>query len=619
MKLPERIPALAGSWLTAHRILWWILLVAAIASLPAYAIVSHRGKMANEQIYAFGLRGSFIEEQFYWSPISDHPGLRGVAPRSTITAVNGEPFDNDLPREKAVYRLVDLLSDSSTPARFDLNDAAGKPYHVTIQPSPAYLAASDAETGISFNARYWVGLTSNLLINVLAILTSILLFRRRVQEPVPALLTIGFLAVVANSGVTIIANEALQRFALATSAMAASLAILTGILTFPDGKLRPRLVWLGLGLILLYQLNLIALGLGLIEIGDTLIPTVPIIIGIMLIVVISLVVRYRRETEEVRRQMKWGALGISGLALFYILAVLISRAGPYVEDPSVQGIYFVAASMSETVAIMCLLGGLLVSLLRYRFYDAEVAMGNGVWVAGLTASLLLIFAGSEKIFEVLGEQMFGADMGVASGAIAAGLAAVLAGPLHHRIHGWAERTFQRKMVRLRDGLPLLVADLRETEPPGRLAETALAQIDSGVRATGYALLFRDGEEKVILATREVDERQVKAWLGEHPLPDAKSVIDKADPLFPLRVPLRAEGVEFEATLLVGRRPDDTLIGKDERKALDRIADPLARALAISLYRTRRIEAETAERSALKERIAKLERWMKGQGSKPNPA
>ncbi|MDQ4088069.1 MAG: hypothetical protein M3177_08715, partial [Pseudomonadota bacterium] len=69
---------------------------------------------------------------------------------------------------------------------------------------------------------------------------------------------------------------------------------------------------------------------------------------------------------------------------------------------------------------------------------------------------------------------------------------------------------------------------------------------------------------------------------------------------PLRVPLRiGHRGEEVGGLLLGTRPDGTLPGKDEREALEEVADPIARAIHIV---RRREERE----GALEARLAKLE-------------
>ena len=82
--------------------------------------------------------------------------------------------------------------------------------------------------------------------------------------------------------------------------------------------------------------------------------------------------------------------------------------------------------------------------------------------------------------------------------------------------------------------------------------------------------------------------------------------DRTDPLFPLRLPLEADGHGRVGWLLLGPRPDGSYYGRDERETLLAIADPVARALEIARQRETREAAERArwqEQATLNARIA----------------
>jgi hypothetical protein len=235
--------------------------------------------------------------------------------------------------------------------------------------------------------------------------------------------------------------------------------------------------------------------------------------------------------------------------------------------------------------------GVLVSLLRYRLYDADAVISRSVSIGALTVTLLAVFAGSEKIIELLGEQWFGHSIGVLAGGIGAALAAIMLVPLHHRLSHWAEHKFQKQLIRLKQGLPLLVSDMRETAPAKRIAAATLDGVGHGVRASRAALVF----EGALLDARGIEAAEVEVWRKDwFPSPHDGFDIDKADPLFPLRVPLEADGHGRIGWLLLGPRPDGSFYGKDERETLAEIADPVARALEIAAARERR-EADEAQR------------------------
>jgi len=81
--------------------------------------------------------------------------------------------------------------------------------------------------------------------------------------------------------------------------------------------------------------------------------------------------------------------------------------------------------------------------------------------------------------------------------------------------------------------------------------------------------------------------------------------DRSDTVFPVRVPLEAEGHGRVGWLVLGSRPDGSLFGKAERDTIEEIAEPVARAMQVALRRKER-EAQYERRfAALERQIAKL--------------
>jgi hypothetical protein len=233
-------------------------------------------------------------------------------------------------------------------------------------------------------------------------------------------------------------------------------------------------------------------------------------------------------------------------------------------------------------------GGLLVSLLKYRLYAADRVISRSVSYGALTLILLALFAGTENIIQLLGEEYFGQRLGILAGGIGAAFAAVMIVPLHHRLTGWAQRRFQKELIRLRDGLPLLVSDMRETATVAHIAAAVLDSVSQGVQACRTALVMNDR----LVDARGIDRGEVESWRVRW-TPAAYDSVEcvRDDAIFPMRVSLQADGSGRVGWLLVGARPDGSLYGKDERKTLADIADPVARALDIARIRETRQAAE----------------------------
>ena len=306
--------------------------------------------------------------------------------------------------------------------------------------------------------------------------------------------------------------------------------------------------------------------------------------------VLSIAIPYRRLAGGLeRQQVRWVLFGFAGGTMLLVLATAVSLLPGGASDAGRKSWTALAAQMLAALGMACFALGLIVSLLRYRLYDAEAAISRSAGYALLTLLLGLTFAVSAKTLEYLVETYLGQEAGGLSGAIAAGLAVLLVTPLNARIQDWAERRFQKDLLTLRRDLPECMADLRETAPLGELLDEALARVEAGVRAV-WSAISMDGR---IVAQRGGDRDDSTA--------------------FAIRLPLRAgEAGPETATLLVGPRPDGTRPGRDEREALQEIAAPVARAIEV-------VRRRKAREAALDARLNALEREVVALGGKSRKA
>ncbi|HEX8532590.1 MAG TPA: hypothetical protein VF662_00315, partial [Allosphingosinicella sp.] len=266
---------------------------------------------------------------------------------------------------------------------------------------------------------------------------------------------------------------------------------------------------------------------------------------------------------------------------------------------------FVLNQIVIPLALVLMAAGLLVSLLRYRLYDAEAAISRSAGYALLTLMLGATFAASSEAIEWFFETNLGGEAGALPGAIAAALAVVLITPLNNRVQAWAERRFQKGLVRLRRDLPEAVGDLRETSDLPGLLDEVLGRLTDGVRAKWAAVLV--GRE--IVAARDIGAEAAASW-SDNFRPDAGLEalgLDRDDPLFPVRLPLRVRygGGEPVGWILLGPRPDGSFYGSDEREVLAEVADPIARAVQIVGLRNERMREQEERLRALEAAVAKL--------------
>ena len=413
-----------------------------------------------------------------------------------------------------------------------------------------------------------------------------ILFRRRQSDPVAALLSLAFVLWTITSSFDFAAADAVLPQLLDRTRF---LLFALALLLFPGGDWRPAGGrWVAAASVAVFVLG-IAEALQLTSTRLFL----PLAIACVLAGAASLVARFRTaSTEAVRQQLKWVALGlVSGLAL-----ILGARAGAAAAavGPALGGLPVLWEAMFQS-GIMVIALGFLVSLLRYRLYDAETAISRSASYAALTAALVAVFAGTEATIESLGQEYLGMGIGNISAAMAAALAAVLLNPIHSRLSEWAEGRFQRDLLRLKHDLPDLLEDLAASASPAQLGAAILPRIDDAVHSTRSALISLDGA--VVAVAGEVGVVEARRWL-ERTRPGAARLPRCApgDPLFPIRFELACPVSGRTGWLVLGPRPDGSLYAKEDLDALEFVRPAIRRALlwAITLQDFRRRERGSGE-------------------------
>lgn len=547
MKLPQALPTLSGRWFTAYRVLWWALLAGALAAATGGTWFSfERGASLDRAFYGAGIRAAAVERRITFAPFGDETRGR-FPPGSTLLAVDGRAVADRYDDRNNADIARALGHNDGRVVRLSLRTPEGARVDVPVRRGPHHLAQSDRNAPMSYAARMALNVTTAVIVSFLLIITAGMLFRRRPRDPVVALFSTGFLLVtLISAGGVALAELGAAPWQLRLISALTFFSILLAIAVFPTGRFTPR--W-----------TLAIIPLLLVILTGPFWPDEMLDLGPVLTVVTALfavaaaVWRFvKLPAGGERQQIKWALLGIVALVVLGITTLVLGVIDRQVTDNRLHFVLLVGQTLSQTLSLALMCAGLLISLLRYRLYDADAAISRSATLAVLTLSLIAIFAGTEKLIETLGEQWFGGSAGTAAGAIAAGLAAVLLVPMHRRLDAWAERRFQRNLVSLRK-LPDLVGDLRETASLERLAATALDRIAGCLRATGGAIVLDGGE---VIAER--------GEAGDHPV----------------RLPLQDDSCGHVGELHLGPRPDGTLYGKDEREALASVVGPVARAIAI---------------------------------------
>lgn len=594
-------PPLRAAGVAAFRALWFAMLaLAVIAPVLGFWVANdyvERVPMPFERLgLAHSLRGGRI---VLTTPYTEEGIRSGIKAGDRLIAVDGRPV-TDLARDRPAIAVLLERPEGAT-ARIRTRSPDGVERDHVLTRLQATVDADFAEAGVTMRQYRAIQLSIDAVPTTFLIVAAILLFRRRSRELAPALLSFGFLLIAAATGSSAyyfyqwfqeLAGIDLYRSIDFVSLAGWDIALIV-LLLFPDGRFAQR--WAPV-----VALLLIPEAVGeLLYLFPVWLPTFLIFFAPALL---SLALRYRQlPIGALRQQMRWAFLGFVAGGMFMAMATLVAWLSLAGFEPARIVLPLIAQAL-YALGQTCFPAGLLVSLLKFRLYDADRLITRSASLAVVTLLLGAAFAALAKGMELFFETYFGREAGAWPGVIGAGLAVALVTPLHGTIHRWAEGRFQKALLRMRRELPPCVGDLRETAGLATVLDETLARIEAGISASRAAVAI-DGR---IAAARGGGAAAVPAL----PADGHEPIVEPSDPIFPLRIPLAVKSEPPVGWLLLGPRPDDSLYGKEELEALVEIADPVARAIRVIRLREGR-EAEHRRREARQDRrIAALEKALR---------
>ncbi|TFI57823.1 hypothetical protein E2493_13040 [Sphingomonas parva] len=605
------LPPLLGRWLTAYTVLWLLLLVLAVAVPVASTWI----KGMQPSLEGWEPLGLSVNARQAPHPVTlvwgDEARAAGIRPGDMVVAIEGW----QVRRGASVETRNRLEKPEGTEIELTVRGASGaERKHRLLRRSANIQALLDRAGSLGTILRAML-LVASLGPSLCMILAAALLFPRR-REAMAALLSSLLLLMSAS-----VWNAAVTWEWLRLQAVGSVLSVISwtgfslALLLFPSGRFEPlRTRWLALLVLLLGAVQLV------LELGRSS-TTGPLIalcwLASAALVISGLRSRYRRTPAGLeRQQLRWTFLGfVAGPAMLIVLFLVTLVEKVFLAHRPVASL--AAAILVELlIGIMAALSvaGLIVSTLRFRLYDADLAISRSAAVAMLTLLLAAVFAATAKGAEVLVDSYFGERAGALPAVAAAGLVVMLIHPLNARLQTWAERRFRQRLLSLRRDLPACVDDLRETCTLAELLDEITARAAKGANA-GSAAILLGGD---VAAVHGTDPDTVATWRSSASLdPAAGCELIFDDRVFPLRVPLRVRHSEDGALgwLLVGLRPDGTLPDADEREALSDAADAIARAIRIVERREQWGRANRAAIAAITARLDALEARV-GTASRP---
>ncbi|MDB5719628.1 MAG: hypothetical protein JWP15_246, partial [Alphaproteobacteria bacterium] len=414
-RLPQALPAIEGRWLVLVKGVWLVLLALALVAATFGTWAIGTSMRATSRVWAeLGLRSTPGERQ----EVRIHPfgtvGRRaGITPNSVLLAIDGIPV--------TINNEKEVLARAGASPLIRLASPGEAPRELRLVRSPRNALERDPSLPVSYAALQNIILASGIAINIGFLAVAILLFLRRPRDPVAMLLSAGMLLIV-GSDAGALGYAALERFQFVAVGLGWTMIVIA-LFAFPDGRFKPRWTLVGVPLALFYMA----------------IRFLDVTIGYLFPALLALALaaighRYLLlPPGPVRQQVKWSLLGFAGGLVCTVAQIPpVAIAPRFAADAAALMWLQLAYFFFYTCVFLTISLGLLVSLMRYRLYDADAAISRSAGYAVLTLLIAGTFGASAKLVEFFFETSFGGNAGALPGAIGAGLAVVLITPMHDR-------------------------------------------------------------------------------------------------------------------------------------------------------------------------------------------
>jgi hypothetical protein len=599
LRLPERIPDFGPRSLLLFQLIWFPLFLLAVLGPAAGTWYRFSAASQNSALVPGSRAGVALSEADLTRirfPVGPAAASAGVRPGDDIVEIDGIRLSDAVPMPgrsgagtETDYALLGelLYGTEDRDMLLRLRSPGGAERDVPVRTGEFHLETAAKGLGLSPRLLSFADLL-HLLTYPFLLASAWVLCRRRKKDVISSVVS---LAIV----LTLVAEQPSASFLALVAGIPdavhrtlydlANTFLLAGILLFPHGRLSPRPV-----LALVASLPLLFL-LG----GDSYRIAFILYMGAS---VATLVWRLSgRPPGDERQQLKWALFGFAGYALFLAASLVADMMKGEAGSLATQLAMEVAAGLAFGIAFLLLQLGLLVALLKYRLYDAEAVITRSASIALITLVLGAVFAATMEAVKEVVLAAFGRDAGSMAPIVGAAISTVLVSPAYERVQRWTEGRLHRHLAALRQELPECLRDLRHFASLRDLVSETLDRLERGVRPTRIAALV----EGRLVEARGASPDEVEAWLAEHrPDPARDLDFDPAGGLFPIRLPLRAEGGAPLGWILFGPRPDRSCVSTAERDTLIETAPPIARAVRVVLRREAR-ERDLAETLARHER------------------
>ena len=573
-----RLRTLSDRWTKWLRGLWFLLFGLSVLTVVVSTIYAVRASYFIQPVlHQFSLDFDVTTEGklVVGTPPGRQPGIPLTA---KVVAIDGKPVPADL----QIAQFAERLDSAPGPTvAVTVRDPAGRTHTLTQSRSKIVQTPAEARER---DLRIWTRLLAGLLACTALLACSLLLALRRPSDPVAMLLAFAFVGLAATI------DPPLQFWLwtdqdIVLDVIGAGLFyfLLIGLATFPDGVFLPRFLrWLiPVGIPL-------ALVTSIFDIDEDVQGIVAVVA--LLLVLISQVIRFRREPDGIaRQQIKWAGFGF-GLGLLLILGAVAIAAWMGDDSTTYTPLISLTVLLLFSTGMAAIPLGLLVALLRFRLWEADTVITRSAAYAVVTLIVGIVWAASSDLVKLVITEVMGRESEAGATTVGAIIAAGIFSPTQSAVLGWTRRHFGGPRDQIRDSAKRLKS-WGLTEAPEEVATRALAIIDRAVHPNASAIVLDTSMGHDLIAAREVTSADDPKLIEKLTLEDEESSV---------------------GTLLIGRRSDGNRYNRQELEAIREIIPSLAEALRVARGRFSRESAMQQRMEEMAARLAQLD------GGSPKP-
>ena len=609
-KVPNRIPPFNTATYRVFSIIWIAALLLAIGG-PLMGLYQRYVAPGDNSQLVLGSRAGFAvspqDATHIRFRVGPHSREAGIQKGDDIIAIYGLPLPARMPvTEEALAAHADdpayiamgslLFGTDDLPFPLTVKSRDGSIRDVTVTTGEIHIDTAASDRGVSPTLLSFIDVV-HVIFYPFLIWAAWILHRRNARDAVSSVLSLAILLMIGTElpssgfltamGVPRDVNVGLYDLG--------NVLLIAGIILFPHGNLTPRRTLLICAAPLLMFLK-----------GQT------YYAWFVMLLILGVLIQIRglrtAQSEDVRQQIRWALFGFAGYAFFrsisYAADVFKWSAGTFSTQLSLE----LTAGLALGLSVLVLQLGLLVALIRYRLYDAEAVISRTASIAIVTLTIVAIFAGVMEGI-ITGMQTIYPDAEMEAAMAGAIVATVLIHPLHQRVEKWTERRFHKSLIDIRENLPELMRDTRDSVSLDEFLSEVLTRIVDGIHATRAAVIV----EREVRQTVGVSSAEVLRWFVAFQPKADKHVLDcvPEDHMFPLRLEIETSTGAF-GWLLIGPRPDGSVAGEDEQEALEKIASTLGRSIRIVLTREQEKQELMRLLDGHSQRIERIERLLKIQ-------